>query len=121
MSKKPPLKGTATHPEVTAPGQTLPSSWSDSLSSPCGSPWPAGSPSGQNKGHTRRDKVSVCAGRGCGRFTDVDELHQDRLQVAEGGSGLHAETQLLLEVPAEGNLKRRVRQEGEDKITSSTV
>lgn len=37
-------------------------------------------------------------------FTDVDEMHQHRLQVAEAGSGLHAEAQLLLKVTAEGNL-----------------
>lgn len=37
-------------------------------------------------------------------FTDVDEVHQHWLQVAEAGSGLHAETQLLLKVTAEGNL-----------------
>lgn len=36
----------------------------------------------------------------------MDQLHQDRLQVAEGGSGLHAEAQLLLKVPPEGHLGR---------------
>lgn len=44
--------------------------------------------------------------------TDVDELHQDSLQVAESGSGLHAETQLLLEVTTKGNLNATVRPEG---------
>lgn len=37
-------------------------------------------------------------------FTDVDEMHQHRLQVTEAGSGLHAETQLLFKVTPEGNL-----------------
>lgn len=37
-------------------------------------------------------------------FTDVNELHQHWLQVTEGGSGLHTETQLLLEVTTEVNL-----------------
>lgn len=36
--------------------------------------------------------------------TDVNELHQHWLQVTEGGSGLHTETQLLLEVPTKRNL-----------------
>lgn len=40
-------------------------------------------------------------------FTDVDEMHQHRLQVAEAGSRLHAETQLLLKVTAKGNLRGR--------------
>jgi len=35
----------------------------------------------------------------------MNELHQHWLQVTEGGSGLHAETQLLLEVTTKGNLK----------------
>lgn len=44
-------------------------------------------------------------GNACARmYTDVNELHQDRLQVTEGGSGLHTETQLLLKVTAERNL-----------------
>lgn len=37
-------------------------------------------------------------------FTDVNELHQHWLQVTEGGSGLHTETQLLLEVTTKVNL-----------------
>ena len=32
------------------------------------------------------------------------ELHQDRLQVATGSSGLHTETQLLLKVPTKRHL-----------------
>lgn len=36
--------------------------------------------------------------------TDVNELHEYRLQVTEGGSGLHTETQLLLKVTAKRNL-----------------
>lgn len=43
-------------------------------------------------------RVCVCV------FTDVNELHQHWLQVTEGCSGLHAEAQLLLEVPTEVNL-----------------
>lgn len=37
-------------------------------------------------------------------FTDVYEMHQHWLQVAEAGSGLHTETQLLLKVATKGNL-----------------
>lgn len=37
-------------------------------------------------------------------YTDMNELHQHWLQVAEGGSGLHTETQLLLKVTAKRNL-----------------
>lgn len=37
----------------------------------------------------------------------MNELHQDRLQVTEGGSSLHTETQLLLKVTTKGNLKCR--------------
>ena len=36
--------------------------------------------------------------------SDLNELHKHWLQVTEGGSGLHAETQLLLKVPTEGDL-----------------
>lgn len=39
--------------------------------------------------------------------TDVNEVHQYWLQVTECGSGLHAETQLLLKVTTEGNLDAR--------------
>ena len=34
----------------------------------------------------------------------VNELHQHWLQVTEGGSGLHTETQLLLEVTTKRHL-----------------
>lgn len=44
----------------------------------------------------------------------MNELHQDRLQVTEGGSSLHTETQLLLKVTTKGNLKCR-----EKKITQN--
>lgn len=37
-------------------------------------------------------------------YTDVYELHQHGLQVTEGGSGLHTETQLLLEVTTKRHL-----------------
>lgn len=37
-------------------------------------------------------------------ITDMNELHQHWLQVTEGGSGLHTETQLLLKVTPKGNL-----------------
>lgn len=36
----------------------------------------------------------------------MDELHQHWLQVAEGGSGLHTEAQLLLKVPAKRHLNQ---------------
>lgn len=38
--------------------------------------------------------------------TNMDELHQHWLQVAEGGSGLHTETQLLLKVTAKRHLNQ---------------
>lgn len=37
----------------------------------------------------------------------MNELHQNGLQVTEGGSGLHAEAQLLLKVTPKGNLQRQ--------------
>lgn len=40
--------------------------------------------------------------------TDVNELHQHRLQVTEGGSGLHTETQLLLKVTAKRHLRNKM-------------
>lgn len=36
----------------------------------------------------------------------MNELHQHRLQVAEGGSGLHTEAQLLLKVTAKRHLNQ---------------
>lgn len=81
---------------------------SDSLSSPSWSPWPAGSPSVNDKVTWRRWRCGFC--HLMLKFQTqayMNELHQDRLQVTEGGSSLHTETQLLLKVTTKGNLKCR--------------
>lgn len=46
----------------------------------------------------------------------MNELHQDRLQVTEGGSSLHTETQLLLKVTTKGNLKCREKKNVTPKL-----
>lgn len=50
----------------------------------------------------------------------MNELHQDRLQVTEGGSSLHTETQLLLKVTTKGNLKCR-KKKFNPKIETKTT
>lgn len=51
----------------------------------------------------------------------MNELHQDRLQVTEGGSSLHTETQLLLKVTTKGNLKCREKKICNPKIETKTT
>ena len=55
------------------------------------------------------------------RGTHVDELHQQRLQVTEGGSGLHTEAQLLLKVTAKPNLDGQTgHTQGQSQLKKTT-